>query len=68
MAMVLSKRIAAALAALAIAAAACLLSCQEAEAATLDRTGFSGVPADTVRIDYPLKIADASFSTTNSAF
>lgn len=68
MAMVLSKRIAAVLAAFAIAAAACLLSWQEADAATLDRTGFSRVPADTVRIDYPLKIADASFSTTNSAF
>lgn len=65
--MTLSRRLGAAV----IAAAAlvlCLACFQEAQAATLDRSGFDGVPADTVNIDYPLKIADASFSATDSAY
>lgn len=56
------------LAALFAALLALLMVPSSAFAATLDRTGFAGVPADTVRIDYPLSVSDASFSTTNSGF
>ena len=57
-----------ALAALVLAIALSTLCPSLARAATLHRTGFSGVPADTVRIDYPLSISDADFSTTNPGF
>lgn len=64
-----AKRIGAALAMVSLACAACILGMpRQADAATLHRGGFDDVPPDTVSIDYPLEVADAQLSATNSAY
>lgn len=55
--------------AIALATACLTLLCTcPAEAKTLNRQGFSEVPPETVSINYPLKISEASFQSSNSAF
>ena len=62
------SRGAAVLAALVAVVVSTLAFPASAQAATLDRSGFDGVPADQIQIDYPLSIADATLSTTNPDF
>lgn len=55
-------------AAIAVACIAMPCATSSAYAAALHRDGFDAVPPDTVRIDYPLKISNAEFSTTNPGY
>ena len=55
----------------AVLACAALLACApgpRAHALTLNRSGLDNVPADTVNIDYPLKIKNAQFSATDPGY
>ena len=52
----------------AFVAVASLAVPQTAHALTVSKAGFANVPADTVHINYPLDMANAQFSTTQSHF
>ena len=63
-----ARRFLAAICATLVAVVALAVGSVVAYAATVDRGGFAGVPAETVRLNYPLSIADADFSATEGHF
>lgn len=63
-----ARRFLAVVCAIFVAVVALVVGSAVAYAATVDRGGFAGVPAERVRLDYPLSIADAEFSATEGYF